>query len=42
VLLQDIEGNRTRFRFDSVRENTGLPDRLFQFEPPKGVEVIHG
>jgi outer membrane lipoprotein carrier protein len=42
VLLQDVEGNRTRFRFDSVRENTGLPDRLFRFELPKGVEVIRG
>jgi len=37
-----MQGNRTRFRFEDVRENTGLADRLFRFEPPKGVEVIRG
>jgi outer membrane lipoprotein carrier protein len=42
ILLEDVQGNRTRFRFDDVRENTGLPDRLFRFEVPPGVEVIHG
>jgi outer membrane lipoprotein carrier protein len=42
ILLQDVQGNRTRFRFESVRENTGLPDKLFRFEVPAGVEVIHG
>jgi outer membrane lipoprotein carrier protein len=42
ILLEDIQGNRTRFRFESVRENTGLPDRLFRFEVPAGVEVVRG
>jgi outer membrane lipoprotein carrier protein len=42
ILLQDVQGNRTRFRFESVRENTGLPDKLFRFDVPAGVEVIHG
>jgi outer membrane lipoprotein carrier protein len=42
ILLEDVQGNRTRFRFESVRENTGLPDRLFRFEVPRGVEVIRG
>jgi outer membrane lipoprotein carrier protein len=42
ILLEDVQGNRTRFRFDGVRENTGLPDRLFRFEVPPGVEVIRG
>jgi len=42
ILLEDVQGNRTRFRFEGVRENTGLPDRLFRFEVPPGVEVIHG
>jgi outer membrane lipoprotein carrier protein len=42
ILLEDLQGNRTRFRFEDVRENTGLADHLFRFEPPKGVEVIHG
>jgi outer membrane lipoprotein carrier protein len=42
ILLEDPQGNRTRFRFEEVRENTGLEERLFRFEPPKGVEVVRG
>jgi outer membrane lipoprotein carrier protein len=42
VLIEDLQGNRTRFVFDDVRENTGVQDRLFRFEVPKGVEVIRG
>lgn len=44
VLLEvhDVQGNRSRFRFDDLRENTGLPDRLFRFEVPRGVEVVAG
>jgi len=42
ILLQDVQGSRTRFRFESVRENTGLKDKLFRFEVPAGVEVVHG
>jgi outer membrane lipoprotein carrier protein len=42
VLLEDAQGNRTRFRFENVRENTGLGDALFRFEVPKGVEVVGG
>src|SRR5512143_2191028 len=42
ILIEDQQGNRTRFRFESVRENTGLDDRLFRFQVPKGVEVVHG
>jgi outer membrane lipoprotein carrier protein len=42
ILLEDIQGSRTRFRFESVRENTGLRDGLFRFDVPAGVEVIRG
>jgi outer membrane lipoprotein carrier protein len=42
ILLEDPQGNRTRFRFDAVRENTGLEERLFRFAVPKGVEVVRG
>lgn len=42
ILLEDAQGNRTRFRFEGVRENGGLPDKLFRFEPPPGAEVIQG
>jgi outer membrane lipoprotein carrier protein len=42
ILIEDLQGNRTRFRFENVRENAGLPDKLFHFELPPGVEVIRG
>jgi outer membrane lipoprotein carrier protein len=42
ILIEDIQGNRTLFRFEQLRENTGLADRLFEFKIPPGVEVIHG
>jgi outer membrane lipoprotein carrier protein len=42
IQVEDAQGNRSRFRFDDVRENTGLPDRLFRFEIPPGVEVVRG
>jgi outer membrane lipoprotein carrier protein len=42
ILLEDLQGNRTRFRFEGLRENIGLPDKLFRFEIPAGVEVIRG
>jgi outer membrane lipoprotein carrier protein len=42
ILIDDVQGNRSRFRFEAVRENSGLPDRLFRFDVPPGVEVIRG
>ncbi len=42
IVLDDVQGNETRFRFENVRENVGLKDDLFRFQVPKGVEVIRG
>jgi outer membrane lipoprotein carrier protein len=42
VRVRDAQGNESRFEFDAIRENVGLPDRLFRFEVPHGVEVIAG
>jgi outer membrane lipoprotein carrier protein len=42
IVVEDAQGNRSRFRFDDVRENVNLPDKLFHFEIPPGVEVIEG
>jgi outer membrane lipoprotein carrier protein len=38
----DAQGNRSRFRFEGLKENLGLKDDLFHFEVPRGVEVISG
>ena len=40
--ILDAQGNRSQFRFEGIRVNVGLPDRLFHFEVPSGVEVIAG
>jgi len=40
--ILDAQGNDTDFRFDDIKENVGLPDRLFRFDVPRGVEVISG
>lgn len=42
IEVLDAQGNRSRFELGSLRENIGLPDKLFRFEIPKGVEVIAG
>lgn len=42
VEIWDAQGNRSRFRFDKLRENVALDDRLFRFQIPKGVTVIGG
>jgi len=42
IQVRDAQGNRSHFRFDGIKENVGLKDELFQFEIPRGVEVITG
>jgi outer membrane lipoprotein carrier protein len=42
VAVRDAQGNESRFEFEGIRENVGLPDRLFRFEVPQGVEVVAG
>jgi len=36
----DGMGNRTSYRFASVRRNRGLDEALFRFEPPPGTQVV--
>jgi outer membrane lipoprotein carrier protein len=42
IEILDAQGNRSAFRFESIRENVGLPDALFRFRIPEGVEVVSG
>ena len=42
VRVRDAQGNESLFEFDGIRENVGLPERLFRFEVPRGVEVVTG
>jgi outer membrane lipoprotein carrier protein len=40
--VHDTQGNRSRFTFDTIRENVGVPDKMFRFDPPAGVEIVTG
>jgi outer membrane lipoprotein carrier protein len=42
IAMADVQGNRSRFEFDEIRENVGLKDGLFDFKVPSGVEVVTG
>lgn len=37
----DPDGGRSTFTFTDVKENVGIADKTFEFEIPRGVEVIH-
>ncbi|MDB6062299.1 MAG: outer rane lipoprotein carrier protein LolA [Verrucomicrobiaceae bacterium] len=41
LVLQDNLDQRTEIRFNSVANNPTLSDELFQFNPPKGVDVVN-
>jgi outer membrane lipoprotein carrier protein len=42
IAVMDVQGNRSRFEFDGIKENVGLKDSLFNFRAPSGVEVVTG
>lgn len=42
IVLTEVDGATTDFRFGSPKENLEVSDRLFQFTPPPGVETIEG
>lgn len=37
----DAQGARTTFRFSNFKENVGLADKIFDFKPPRGTDVVH-
>ena len=39
--FSDMYGNLTRIRFSDIKTNTKLPNSLFTFKPPQGVEVFN-
>ena len=40
LVLVDPLGDRMSFTFSDMEEDIALPDSLFRFEPPPGVEVV--
>ncbi len=42
IVLTEIDGATTEFRFIGLKENEEFSDRRFEFAPPPGVEVVEG
>ena len=39
--FSDAYGNTTRLNFTNVRVNSGISNKLFDFKPPAGVEIVN-
>ncbi len=42
ILIEEVDGSVTEYRFNSQREDVAVPDQQFRFAVPDGVEVIDG
>jgi outer membrane lipoprotein carrier protein len=42
IVLTEVDGATTEFRFTNPKENLELGDSRFQFTPPPGVETVEG
>jgi outer membrane lipoprotein carrier protein len=42
ILIEEVDGSATEYRFSNQREDVAVPDQRFQFAVPDGVEVIDG
>lgn len=40
ILVEEVDGGTTEYRFTKQKENTEVSDQHFRFSPPQGVEVI--
>ena len=42
ILVEEVDGSNTEYRFNNQKENVDVPDQRFRFVVPEGVEVIDG
>jgi outer membrane lipoprotein carrier protein len=42
IVVQELDGSMTEFRFHQQKQNVQLGDQEFRFVPPPGVEVVAG
>lgn len=40
IVVDEVDGSTTEFRFSNQRENVNIPEERFHFAPPPGVEMI--
>ncbi len=42
IIVEEVDGAVTEYRFSNMKENLQVPDDRFRFTPPAGSEVIEG
>ena len=42
IVVEELDGSVTEFRFHQQKENVQIADQQFHFVPPAGVEVVAG
>jgi outer membrane lipoprotein carrier protein len=42
ILIQEVDGAETEYRFSEQKENLALADGRFEFRPPEGTETVQG
>ena len=40
IVINDVDGSVTDYRFTGQKENEAIPDSRFQFKPPPGTETV--
>ena len=42
IVIQEVDGAATEYRFSGMKENVAISDARFQFRPPPGTETVEG
>ena len=42
IVIDEVDGSATEYRFSEQKENVAIPEGEFQFSPPPGTETIEG
>ncbi len=40
IIIQEVDGAATEYRFDAIKEDVAIADGRFQFKPPPGTETV--
>src|SRR5580698_5555732 len=42
IVINDVDGSVTEYRFSNQKENVSIPEGRFEFSPPAGTETVEG
>jgi len=42
IVIDDVDGSSTEYRFSDQKENVTIPEGQFEFRPPAGTEIVEG